>query len=1349
MKLKSNIKVASKFITITLVISMILQTLSVVALQKPSSSLPQPLGVGSPVIKIAGKGSAGTVSGKEFCFSATLNNATQNFYLSFPTFGGIRLTTTSINDSKSIFEPESYNTIKSTTNGTTTTLTAGSMAVDYTVGNNYWNISFKKNNGETFTLSSDNLIFGYESSGFRNNITYTGDLGTDEIIYGSGQRFNGFVLNGKDFLLWNTDGYGTSDETLDRSLSYANVPIFHSSTGYSIYFNSYYQGKADIGKTDSSKYTVSIDNGRVLDIFLWNSSPIENIKSYTSLTGNPVAAPEWAYHYQIGSTHVVWGDDEDSFYMEYKSRSRLKSVLDKYKNLGTMPYALYGEGYPSNYKSTYDLVNGYGVRMLRWNYPGMSQATVSSLLPDILEDNLPLVKYRADRQEELGVYTPYVDYTSNDAVALISKYYSNYLSWGLKGAMVDYGEYIQWFTNAQNGMDGTQLHNAYAYYYNKIMREVFSQNGTNEDFLLFARAGAAGSQAYAANFFGDQEATFMGLKEQISAMLSMSASGFATLGGDIGGLKGQLDSELYSRWLQLGTFSPLMRTHGSWSGGGDVLTSTRDPWNYGKEEVFKGYYYLRENIAKYVYSAALKSEQIGEPIVKALPVAFPNEDSLFTVDDQYMFGDSIMVTPVTTSGAVSRNVVFPNGKWYDLYTGSVKSYESSTMSVDAPEDYIPAYLKSGAVLPVEIAETLNLKDAFTEEDAVNALIVSQPETDTIYNHYTDDGVLNYHLFNGNNGYYIASDSANQTRTVILYSEEPTAVSVDSVELVNQNIDTDCWYKDGDRIIIKLSDDWSEIKVSLPESSETVDSTRNWFKFAGNTDTTGLISTFWNKDSGYVKNDSVDLNVWQPQPDGWGYYENKNAIYANDWSNGGHADNLTFLSVNDNSFRNFELDVRINGMTTQSTVMVAMREKTPGQPVSSIGSYDFGKQPDGSESLVLRYFTNENKVGIFSGGVKLFEASGITGINAWNWFKIRVVGNIVTVYLCDSNTGNYTRLGSAYLSKNCEKQGYISVGFGNCKGAVYGITLTRLDEAGRPTEYSEDKDISINNLNDLQKIGVSDYYPLNGNYILNSDITITANDSWTAISGFTGLFDGNGHKITGLTDALFYSTDNNATIKNTVLINASVKGGKYCGGTIVRYAGDTVIENVAVINSSVNTSSCGAFVGTANGTVNISNCSFTGTLYGSEYCAGFIGQGSGAKIIKNSYSNGVFTNANAVKRDFTFNKFEHTEASVTNSYYLVSQAKSLETLGFSEEYWVHDGELPQLKITGAENYISGDANLDKAVDIRDLVAMKKHIVGINMTYFSVLAGNFDGVFEADGLAVVNASDLAAIRKSFLK
>jgi len=150
MKLKSNIKVASKFITITLVISMILQTLSVVALQKPSSGLPQPLGVGSPVTKIAGKGSAGTVSGKEFCFSATLNNATQNFYLSFPTFGGIRLTTTSINDSKSIFEPESYNTIKSTTNGTITTLTAGSMAVDYTAGNNYWNISFKKNNGETF-----------------------------------------------------------------------------------------------------------------------------------------------------------------------------------------------------------------------------------------------------------------------------------------------------------------------------------------------------------------------------------------------------------------------------------------------------------------------------------------------------------------------------------------------------------------------------------------------------------------------------------------------------------------------------------------------------------------------------------------------------------------------------------------------------------------------------------------------------------------------------------------------------------------------------------------------------------------------------------------------------------------------------------------------------------------------------------------------------------------------------------------------------------------------------------------------------------------------------------------------
>ena len=159
MKFKTNIKFASKYITILLVISLLFQAFSAVALQKPSTNLPQPLGIGSPVKKTSGKGSAGALQGKEFVFSSSLNGSTQNFYLSFPAFGGIRLTTNSITSSNSIFEPNNYYGISSTVSNNGTILTAGSMTVNYTTTNSSWSLSFKKYNGDTFVLSSEDLIF--------------------------------------------------------------------------------------------------------------------------------------------------------------------------------------------------------------------------------------------------------------------------------------------------------------------------------------------------------------------------------------------------------------------------------------------------------------------------------------------------------------------------------------------------------------------------------------------------------------------------------------------------------------------------------------------------------------------------------------------------------------------------------------------------------------------------------------------------------------------------------------------------------------------------------------------------------------------------------------------------------------------------------------------------------------------------------------------------------------------------------------------------------------------------------------------------------------------------------------
>lgn len=532
----------------------------------------------------------------------------------------------------------------------------------------------------------------------------------------------------------------------------------------------------------------------------------------------------------------------------------------------------------------------------------------------------------------------------------------------------------------------------------------------------------------------------------------------------------------------------------------------------------------------------------------------------------------------------------------------------------------------------------------------------------------------------------------------------------------------------------------------------VDSTRKWFKFAGNTSTDGIISTYWDAASGYTKSVGFDLNNWQ---ESWGYYENKNATYTNTWENGGFTDNMAFLAIDDDSFRNFELDVRVNALTPQSTVMIAMREKTPGQPVPQIGSNIFGKQPDSSNSLLLRYFTNENSFGVYCGGNQIIETSEgvITGKSAWNWFKIRVVGNTITVSLCDASTGVYTEVATTEFGSYCEESGYISVGFGNCKGAIYGITATKLNEEGKPTDYDAEKHVYINSLADFAKIGTE--YPLNRKYFLNSDITITENDTWTSVPEFEGTFNGQGHKITGLTNAMFAAFNADATVKNLIIDTPNIPNESYSGCIVKRVnAGNASLENIAVSNATIRSYCAGGFVGKVNddASATISNCSIVSDFVSATLFGGFIGGGNGTKVIKNSSA------IEYISWCEDYNKYSMDKAAtVENVYTQVGGGVNLETarvdktlkaLGFSDEYWVHDGKLPQLKITGAENYRVGDANLDKTVDLKDLVGMKKYIAQISSNNFSVVASNMDGVVTADGTAVVNATDLTIFRKNLL-
>ncbi len=152
--------------------------------------------------------------------------------------------------------------------------------------------------------------------------------------------------------------------------------------------------------------------------------------------------------------------------------------------------------------------------------------------------------------------------------------------------------------------------------------------------------------------------------------------------------------ELYTRWFQYATFLPIMRTHGS--------RQTNEVWSYGKqaEPILEKYLRLRYQLMPYIYSLGYQTWLTGAPFLRALPLDFPNDPKVADLRDEYMFGPAFLVAPVTEQGATSREVYLPAGAdWYNYWTNErVKG--GQTITVPAPIDTIPLFVRAGSILPL-------------------------------------------------------------------------------------------------------------------------------------------------------------------------------------------------------------------------------------------------------------------------------------------------------------------------------------------------------------------------------------------------------------------------------------------------------------------------------------------------------------------------------------------------------------------------------------------------------------------------------------------------------------------------
>jgi alpha-D-xyloside xylohydrolase len=235
------------------------------------------------------------------------------------------------------------------------------------------------------------------------------------------------------------------------------------------------------------------------------------------------------------------------------------------------------------------------------------------------------------------------------------------------------------------------------------------QSDPDRRVFILTRSAFAGQQRYAAaTWSGDVASRWEDLGNQIPAGINFSLSGIPYWTTDIGGFSverryenakgGDLDEwrELMTRWFQFGTFCPLFRVHGQFPYREMFHVAPEDHPAY---RTMLAYDRLRYRLMPYLYSLAAKVTGDGYTLMRALAMDFGEDKKVLNVADQYMFGPSLLVNPVTEYRARSRSVYLPAGTgWYVLKTGAFLK-GGRTIAADAPYTDIPVYVREGSILP--------------------------------------------------------------------------------------------------------------------------------------------------------------------------------------------------------------------------------------------------------------------------------------------------------------------------------------------------------------------------------------------------------------------------------------------------------------------------------------------------------------------------------------------------------------------------------------------------------------------------------------------------------------------------
>lgn len=515
----------------------------------------------------------------------------------------------------------------------------------------------------------------------------------DESFYGSGERFGHIDLSGKTVQLRNQDGQGVNNRR-----AYKNIPFYLSSEQYGVFLHTSSYAKISFADHSTRSVQLLVDEPSI-DLFLiGGDSPADIIRGYHQLTGFPAIPPLWSFG--------VWMSR-----MTYFSADEVTEICDRMRV----------EEYPCD---VIHLDTGWFETdwLCEWKFNEERFPDPRNFIQKLRDNGyrvslwqLPYIAYNAEQYEEADAnsyiskserrisggsnfsvqdYAGTIDFTYDKATAWYKGLLKNLLDMGVVCIKTDFGEDIH--TDAlYHSMNADKLHNLYPLLYQKAAYEITKE--VTGDGIIWARAGWAGCQRYPLHWGGDSACSWDGLAGSLKGGLQIGLSGFAFWSHDVPGFHGVPDfmnaiipDELYVRWTQFGVFSSHIRYHGS---------SKREPWHFpAVSGIIKQWWNLRYQLIPYIVEQSEKSVRNGLPLLRALYFHHPTDRTCRSIDDQYYFGDDLLVAPVMNAES-HRDVYLPEGEWIHFFSG--KEYRGGRWlnNLDVPLDEMPVYVKKGARLP--------------------------------------------------------------------------------------------------------------------------------------------------------------------------------------------------------------------------------------------------------------------------------------------------------------------------------------------------------------------------------------------------------------------------------------------------------------------------------------------------------------------------------------------------------------------------------------------------------------------------------------------------------------------------